>query len=782
VRRAEQRRDALRSAWVRGRTAVTRTGRDPLRLSPLFAAPFVAFPALWLLCAGLSQVHVLAVQRPWSSTAWIVVLTVPVAFAAGGLGVHTLIRARAARNLPTRPASIRVRRRLLVVLLVIGYAELAREFASAGAAPLLSSHIDQTRIGASTGVLALLTDSLTICAIIALVTPRRLTLRDAGPEFAFAGLAMFGFLLAGGRDTIALPLIAVVICRTLYWRPPTLRALAWASALGACAFSLVFYLRTGQDSGTAFSRELYGHVVPSTSSLLVPLLPIHFALAINDSVLARLVDYFPHALPFGHGLYDSWALHAVIPALNLDVVTAALTPPWLVSTLAGPFWADGGVPVVVAGCIATGALLTAPYALYLRTRRLRWALIAGYLGALGLYGAYMNYLTFFKDWLVVVPALFLLGRWIELRAVAIAGPSDAEPALSTADNESPRLGARAAWVRRQLGPGTRGRLLALGGSVIALLAAVTGLADRNVTRERVVAAVPQLFGSSPEAIPPPTLAPEQRLRVAGLPAGALAGALTTEQGTAAASTIWSFHERSRRLLADQMAIVGDRLVVQRHVQLGPAPAVAANAYAVGSWDPRGIEMAFELTTIGSEAEVTGIGLGGSHERTVLGTTPPIPTVPGATRKLTLVSVAGSRPDLIVLDRGLPGARMRVRVYSGASAFRVMLADTVIPASGLRTRDWSVAFGPVDTNTPDLLLATRTPVTRTGHMEVHVFLGTSAYSRVLEQTPIAPLASASVYLRLLVIREHGVPALLAVNPRTHTAAVLSLAASGGYGTS
>lgn len=371
-----------------------------------------ALPALWLLGTAGAQIHVLAVQRPWSSTAWLVILAVPVAFLAGAVAARLIVRGRVPRA-PASPGLTSPRRRILVGLLLVGFAELAREFATGGSVPLLSSNIDAARTHVSAGPLSLLTGALTVCLMLALVSPRRLSARSARPEIAVAAAAIAGLVLGGGRETVLVPLASALIARAFYWRPPSVRALVLTGILGLELGALVFYLRTGQDVHQAFAVELYGHVVPRTPAPLVPLLPIHFALALNQTVLAQVVDYFPHRMPFGHGIYDTYALHAVLPSRSLGTITSKLTAPWFASTFAGPMWADGGVPVVILGSLVTGAVTQTPYELFTRTRRFPHVLLAGYFATIAMFCVYDSLLTQYKDWVFVGAALLLFGSACE---------------------------------------------------------------------------------------------------------------------------------------------------------------------------------------------------------------------------------------------------------------------------------------------------------------------------------------------------------------------------------
>ena len=389
----------------------------------------VAFPALWLVGTAAAQIHLLAVQRPWSGIAWIVILTVPAAFLGGAAGVRLIVSARVPRA-ATPPGLARPSRRVLVGLLLLGYAELAREFAAGGAVPLLSSNIDAARTHISSGPLSLLTGALVVCLMLALVSPPRLAGRSARPELVVAAAAAAGLMLGGGRETVLVPLTSAFVVRAFYWRPPAVWTVLVGGLLGVELASLVFYLRTGQDTRQAFAVELYGHVVPRTPAPLVVLLPLHFALALNQSVLAQVVDFFPHRMSFGHGIYDTYALHAIFPSRSLGTVTSKITAPWLASTLAGPMWADGGLPIVALGSFLTGALTQAPYAMFSRTRRFPHALLAGYFAAIAMFCVYDSLLTQYKDWVFVGAALLLLGAACERparmsrRGQAGAGPRD----------------------------------------------------------------------------------------------------------------------------------------------------------------------------------------------------------------------------------------------------------------------------------------------------------------------------------------------------------------------
>ena len=126
------------------------------------------------------------------------------------------------------------------------------------------------------------------------------------------------------------------------------------------------------------------------------------------------MNHIPTAAPFGHGIYDAVALDSVFSgARHIGDVSGELTPPWVTSTVAGSFWADGGFPLLVPGIAVTGALAAGAYAAAARTQSFRWALVAAYLIFISLFGLYTNFWTQQVDWLVVSPLLLVFGAFAE---------------------------------------------------------------------------------------------------------------------------------------------------------------------------------------------------------------------------------------------------------------------------------------------------------------------------------------------------------------------------------
>jgi len=193
------------------------TARLPgLRVSAL--SPPIAFTVVWAVGAGLEQIHLFSIQRPWSGVTWLVVVAVPLAFVAGALVGREVVERRVRRRPGWRVAPSATRRLRVVLAGCVGlaYLELAHQMIVGGAVPLLSSNIDAARFGQPGGPTILLVDLMTVASIVALSVPRTLLSRDALPELAIAGIALIGFALQGGREVVVLPLVASFLARV--WR------------------------------------------------------------------------------------------------------------------------------------------------------------------------------------------------------------------------------------------------------------------------------------------------------------------------------------------------------------------------------------------------------------------------------------------------------------------------------------------------------------------------------------------------------------------------------------
>src|SRR4029077_3133728 len=139
------------------------------------------------------------------------------------------------------------------------------------------------------------------------------------------------------RGNLVVPPVVAGLARWRLGRRPALWSLAAVTVFMLGALSTIFYLRTGQEAHEAWATELLGQVVYHMPAPLVPLFPLWLTVAMNFNSLARVVAYYPSHHAYGHGIYDAGALHMFVHSTALS--TGQLTPPWTISTFAGPLWA-----------------------------------------------------------------------------------------------------------------------------------------------------------------------------------------------------------------------------------------------------------------------------------------------------------------------------------------------------------------------------------------------------------------------------------------------------------
>jgi hypothetical protein len=160
----------------------------------------------------------------------------------------------------------------------------------------------------------------------------------------------------------------------------------------------------------------------------------------------------------------------------------------------------------------------------------------------------------------------------------------------------------------------------------------------------------------------------------------------------------------------------------------PAGAASPTAYDVGRWDPAaGSTDLFTFTPRrGQGVEVRVHTLQRASRVLFQGTIPLAPPRKGLHRDYSIVTWEGSRPDVLVLDRGLDRERLRVSIFSGESGFRRELVNLILPFRKARSADWSVDVGRVSQPRPDLLFFTRDR--GRSHAEVHIAAGENNFQR------------------------------------------------------
>ncbi|MBK5218443.1 MAG: oligosaccharide repeat unit polymerase [Thermoleophilia bacterium] len=710
------------------------------RLNQSLLSPLVAFCAAWLLGAVVSQYHLLAAQSDWSDDMLMVVLAVPIAFFAGGLiGEGAALRLAGTKAEPAELApSTLLLRRILVVFLVLGLLELAHQFVKIGGIPLLSPEGNTLRFDQG-GPTIVLTDLLTVAAIVALVKPRNPLARESRFELAVAVIALTGFALQAGRGSIILPVVVATAARWLYWGRPRAPVLSAAALLTFLAVVFGFYLRTRQNPYNPFEAELYGEVLPDIPFFLQPLVPLHLAISTNFLALQGLVSYFPTSAPFAGGAFDAVGLNNIFSgARNVSDVSAGLTPPWVTSTVAGPLWADGGFAALVPGVAMTGFASAGAFAMSRRTRSLRWSMIAGYLLFLALFGIYTNLWTQQIDWLLVVPLLLAVGAiaedpasppgltgwaWVRIRRMIGRGDNNPE---------------RAERSRRPLGRKSR---LAIGlasiGLGILVVLAVSGLAIQRLIPEPY-----PLFSTI--RLPDSVEGAAAILTDSDLPQD-------NEQLRWVVPAAGSVHVYSLQPAAAAKT-------TRRSPAIADPGAPGTTAYDVGKradWRSMAL-FAFQERGSSLSIRISPTAVGEAPPVDVLVPNSAAPT--GATRDLMVATWNGTVPDLFVLTRGRPNSRPVLEIRSGESDFRAQLFITRLPFRGLETEQWSVDVGQISTlprdsdgrtvkgTRPDLLLVHHDPAKE--HSDVHVLLGESgfqweAFQRDLDGPGSVPAGTAFV---------------------------------------
>lgn len=699
------------------------------------ADPRITFSVVWLFGVALAQIRILDVQQPWSRLTWAVVLLVPVAFCLGGWlgsGVASSRIAAAAAMPHEPPAGARRRIRLILVAFVaIGWLEEAYQWHAIHTIPLFASNIDAARAAQPGGPTIILTDLLTVAAIFALVLPRKWFSRNAVPELALAVAALSGFALAGGRVTLILPIAIALIARALYWGPPRFRWVVAAVVIAVAATSGLFYLRESQHRTAPFERELYGHVLPETPLPLRPLLPLDIAIATNYAALARVVDYFPYEEPYGHGRYDAFGINLFVPsARDLGSVSARLTGPWITSTVAGPFWADGGLPAVALGTVVVGFLTLAAFMCARRTRALRYCVVGAHLYFLALFGLYTNLWTQEIDWALDVPLLFLLG------AVADGGLREA-------------LAFRE-WRTGPQGGGRRTALLA----ALLLAALIVSTAIYEALR---TPGPPRVTTSASNALATTT--------TFSVPAGIPLGHgrtrvlwLGDSDRLEKQAVLWLVEARPRGVVVRRLAWTNAPTAHEQSWRLPRGEAEGAT-FRIARW--RGRATLFSLRTTGAGVLISRAPTGGDHSLTT--NLAPIPAARGRADALSIARWSGMLPDLIVISRRLH-APARLSVYSGETDFRRRIVDERLPYSsaGLRGNGLNLALARTSDTTIDLALLLRNgALTGSGRPELHILESREPYRHLLD-TPLQLPRTLPARYRLVVGSFADSPALYVVD--------------------
>jgi len=688
------------------------------RLNASVLSPLLLFPLVWGGVALLGQIHLINAQGTWSTVMLAVVIAVPVAFVAGGLigeGIASMATGFSATRAQTR-ISDRTFRRILLALVGLGLLAILYQFSRSGRPPLLSGSIDDARFSQG-GPTILLTDLLTVAVIVAMTKAKNPFARESRFELGISLVALGAFALQAGRGNVVLPVVVVIIARWLYWGRPSTYLLTGGGLLAFVAICAGFYLRTYQHPGTPFESELFGEVLPALPFFVKPLIPLYLALTTNFLALEGIVNHIPTAAPFGHGAYNAVAFDSVFSgARHIGDLSGELTPPWVTSTVAGSFWADGGFPLLIPGVAVTGALAAGAYAAAARTHSFRWALVSAYLIFISLFGLYTNFWTQQIDWLIVSPLLLIFGAfaedpkappgvvgrtWGKIRRMQ-SSASTAEAPQSTSSGRSAQ-GAGG-------GSGKAARAMIFSGlAVIAVLLVAGVIIQRTL----------------PEPFP---LVQAMRLPDSVAKAEAI---FTDSQRLSDNTPIWWINQSGSMATLSSFDPAAERSRIDARFR--PVQRRGTTSYDIGYWQPLRVPVLFEIQQAPKRLYVT-VRRADSGTVVKAYSTPITAPGPGLHRSFEVAPFSGLRSDLFIVDRGLATSRVRLGILSSKSGFDRQAFGTYLPFRGLRPGRWSVGVGELAGKTlangkpasprPDLFLVERSPGRE--HANLKVIPGEEAY--------------------------------------------------------
>lgn len=720
--------------------------------SPL--SPLLTFTCAWIFAALLSQYHLLSSQQSWSTIVVVVVAVVPVAFVAGGLiGEGLALRtSAAAERSESRPSN--VFRKVLIVLVAIGLLELCHQFAKIGGIPLLSAQGGSLRFSQG-GPTIVLVDGLTVAAVAALVRPRNLLARESRFELLIAAVALGGFALQAGRGSVVLPVIVAIAARWLYWGRPRNLMFVAGGLLAFAAVVFGFYLRTRQNPYNPFESELFGEVLPGVPFLLKPLVPIYLAITTNFLALQGVIGHYPTGEAFGGGAFDAVGLDIVFHgARSLPDVSAAITAPWVTSTVAGPFWADGGFIALIPGIAITGFISAGAFALAVRTRSLRWSMAAAYLLYLAVFGLYTNLWTQQVDWLLIVPLLIVVGAIAEDPANP---PGLTGRAWGRIRRMTGRAGAPSAIEesvnggKRTRPDGKLGRKLVLAGVAVIALLLASGLVIQRLLPE-----------------PYPLLA---SMRLPGSVTGSLEVMTNSDRPNDNEAVVWA---RGHGRVVDLDAYVpGQRLSDSERLARIAIPGPVDRAkFDINAWPPWRALALFSFEQRDRVLEITVSPTWRSDGRPQHFVAPLSAPRPGTTRQLMIGNWGGSKPDLFALTRGEPESRPLLQILSGESGFHRQAYAARLPYRGLGTDEWSAQIAPIQGlpkkspnrvlpgNREDLVLIHHDPDEE--HSVVHVLIGETGFGWDAVRRDLDNSGAVAPGTEFLIGSHQGATAIYEVN--------------------
>jgi hypothetical protein len=650
----------------------------------------------------------------------------------------------------------RMLRRILIALLVVGLLELAHQFAKIGGIPLLSPNGGTLRFSQG-GPTIILTDGLTVAAIVALVRPRVLFARESRFELLIALAAVGGFALQAGRGSVLLPVIVAIAARWLYWGRPRTAIFVAGGLLAFVAVVFGFYLRTRQNPYNPFESELYGEIIPGTPAFLQPLIPIYLAITTNFLALQGVVGHFPTGEAFGNGAFNAIGLNIVFHgARNISDVSGTITPPWVTSTIAGPLWADGGFIALIPGVAAGGFLSAGAFAMAVRTKSFRWSMVAAYLLYLAIFGLYTNLWTQQLDWLLVVPLLLIVG--------AFAEDANAPPGLTgrvweriqrMRGREKPSSSAAkpAGNPPRKGNNGKLARNLIVGGVGIVVLLFVSGLIIQPLLKE-----------------PYPLLS---SIRLPSAVAGATQIMTNSDRPNDNEPLAWvSGHGH----VADVQSYAPGEAhsQVEQLARIRIPQDVGRSQFDINYWPPWRAQALYAFEQLPNNLSITVSPTGNAEGRQLSFRAPLSEPPPGTTREFMVANWGGVKPDLFVITRGDPQSRPVLQILSGESGFHRQLYAARLPYRGLGSKNWSVEIAPIiglpdksenrifKGERLDLVLIHHDPSEK--HSMVHVLVGESGFEWDAVRRDLDDSGSIAPGTDFLIGSYQGATAIYEVDPR------------------
>jgi hypothetical protein len=588
---------------------------------------------------------------------------------------------------------------------------------------------------------------LTVAGLVAFVRPEKVFSRESRFELAVGLIALSGFALQAGRGSIILMIAVAVAARWLYWGRPRVWFLFGAGLVGFCIIVFGFYLRTRLQPYLPLEAEIYGEVLPGLPFFVLPLVPIYLAVATNFLALQGVIGHFPTVSEFGNGAYNSIGLDLFFPgAQNISDLSAAITPPWVTSTVAGSLWADGGFLVVVLGVGLTGVLSVGTFAMAIKSGRLGWCLAAAYLLYTTVFGIYTNLWTQQVDWLMVAPLLLIAGFASE-RSGGAAGGAEGRSSATMGVVPSPQDDTKAPRDSKG-GFSAKGALL-LGVGTLAVLV-ITGLMIQR---------------SLPEPIPE---------SASGVLAGQIQtpaqvmtnGDLTTDNEP----LYWVSPDPSGKLALSRREPTAEGQGTR--LRTLPPTRREATGFDVADWPPFRDIALFRFDQRPRQLEITmmpSLVRQGRSRRFVA----PIALPENGTRMDYFVATwEGTKPDLFVINRGSGSERVLIRILSGESGFRKQLGTSRLPFRGLSPGEWSIDIGSVfpqandsgiELDLPDIVLVRHDPGKE--YVDVQILLGETLFGSVAFQRDLELAGDFGSESRFPLGALMGSTAIYEIGPRS-----------------